>query len=113
MRETRERKGITFDEVSNALFVKTQSIEAIEAGDWDNLPPPVYVKGYVTQYATFLDIADLLEREVTEREDDSLAGGPDGAGNKKKGVLRGWGLRKKKAQAVPAVSAPWSVIDQL
>jgi len=113
LREAREKRGVTFEEVSNALFIRKRVVGAIEAGDWKSLPHPVYVKGYVTQYATFLEIADLLEREVAEGEDDSLAGGPDGAGKKRKWILKGWGLRKRKTQAIPAVSAPWSVIDQL
>ncbi|MGD0488174.1 MAG: helix-turn-helix transcriptional regulator [Syntrophorhabdales bacterium] len=71
LRETRERRGLTFDEVSNALFIKKRFIGAIEMGDWDNLPHPVYVKGYVTLYASFLDILDLLKGEVASREDRS------------------------------------------
>ena len=59
LRETREEKGLSFEEVSEALFIRKRVIGAIEAGDWDNLPHPVYVKGYVTQYAALLKIADL------------------------------------------------------
>ena len=75
LRETREKKGLTFDEVSNTLFIRKQAIGAIEAGDWDHLPHPVYVKGYVTQYATFLNILDLLKSEVASRENESPAEG--------------------------------------
>ncbi len=95
LRETREKKGITFDEVSNALFIKTGTIEAIEAGGWDRLPPLVYVKGYVTQYAAFLNILDLLERELSSNEDETTLQGPEGVSERKKGILRGWKFRKK------------------
>ena len=64
LRETREKKGLTFDEVSNALFIRKRVVGAIEAGDWDNLPHPVYVKGYVTHYATLLNIPGLLRDEA-------------------------------------------------
>ena len=71
LRETRESKGLTFNIVSEALFIRKRVIGAIEAGDWDNLPHPVYVKGYVTQYAALLDIADRLRGEVASAEDES------------------------------------------
>jgi cytoskeletal protein RodZ len=70
LRETREKKGLTFEEVSNALFIRKRVVGAIEAGDWDNLPHPVYVKGYVTHYATFLDIPGLLRDEVASTESE-------------------------------------------
>ncbi|MGD0659926.1 MAG: helix-turn-helix transcriptional regulator [Syntrophorhabdales bacterium] len=94
LRETREKKGITFNEVSKALFIKTRTIEAIEAGGWDSLPALVYVKGYVRQYAAFLNILDLLERELSSKEDETTLQGPEGV---KKGILRGWKFRKKRA----------------
>ena len=110
LRETREEKGLTFEEVSEALFIRKRVIGAIEAGDWDNLPHPVYVKGYVTQYAALLKIADP-EPDAAMREDESEGPRPDGL--KKNGIFGRWGFRKKKAQARRPVNAPWSVIDQL
>ncbi len=111
LRETREEKGLSFEEVSEALFIRKRVIGAIESGDWNSLPHPVYVKGYITQYAAFLNIADLPEPDAAMGEDESQAPGPDGL--KKNGIFRRWGFRKKKAQARRPVNAPWSVIDQL
>jgi cytoskeleton protein RodZ len=71
LRETREKKGLTFDEVANALFIMKRVVGAIEAGDRDNLPHPVYVKGYVTHYAAFLNILGLLQSEVASGEKKS------------------------------------------
>ena len=113
LRETRERRGLTFDEVSNALFIRKRVIGAIEAGDWDNLPHPVYVKGYVTHYAALLNILDLLEGEVASREDESPVRGPEVVRKGREGILRGWKFRKGKTQASYPLNAPWSVIDQL
>ncbi|MGA3173216.1 MAG: helix-turn-helix transcriptional regulator [Syntrophorhabdales bacterium] len=62
LRETREKKGLTFDEVSNALCIK-----------WDHLPHPVYVKGYVTHYATFLNMLGALKSELASGENESPA----------------------------------------
>ena len=111
LREAREMKGISLDEVSQTLFIRKRVIEAIEAGDWDHLPDPVYVKGYVRQYALFLDILDILVREMAS--DGVESPGPESGHKRKKWVLRRWPFRKKKGQAKPSVPAPWSVIDQL
>ena len=113
LRETRENKGLTFDDVSNALFIRKRVVEAIEAGDWDNLPHPVYVKGYATQYATFLNILDLLGKDAASREDESPVEEAEGPGKRKKRILRRWKLKKKEAQASRPLKVLWSVIDQL
>ncbi len=113
LREGREKRGLTFGEVSNALFIRKRVVEAIEEGDWDNLPHPVYVKGYVTQYAAFLNILDLLESEATSREDESPVQEPEGMSKRKKSMLGGWKLRKKEEQADRPLKVQWSVLDQL
>ena len=110
LRQTREEKGLSFEEVSEALFIRKRVIGAIEAGDWGNLPHPVYVKGYVTQYAALLDVAGLLEPDAA-LDDESQ--GPGAEGLKKNGIFRLWGFGKKKPQAPRPLNAPWSVIDQL
>jgi len=93
LRETRESKGLTFDTVSEALLIRKRVIGAIEAGDWENLPHPVYVKGYVTQYATLLNIADRLRCEAPSTEDEppelGLAGSGEGRDFRQTGVREG------------------------
>ena len=64
LKKAREEKGLTVDEVSSALFIKKRIVEAIESGDWESLPYPVYVKGYLNQYAALLRIADLFQAET-------------------------------------------------
>jgi len=114
LRERREERGLTFDEVSDALCVRKRVVGAIEAGDWDRLPHPVYVKGYITQYAALLKVSEpfLLESEAASMEDASLVQG-QGVSKGRGGILRGWRLRKKEAQKGHPLNAPWSVIDQL
>jgi len=79
LKETREGRGLTLEEVSEALFIRKRVISAIEAGDWDNLPHPVYVKGYVTQYVAFLKIAELPERVAAMKEEEPQEPGPQGS----------------------------------
>ena len=76
LRSIREERGLTLDEVSDVLFIEKRFIEGIEAGDWGSLPEPFFVKGYVNQYAAFLDIADQFQTEVMSRKNGR--GGPKG-----------------------------------
>jgi len=64
----REEKGLTLDDVSRALFIRKSIMGGIESGNWDVLPHVVYVKGYVTQYASFLDMAQLIQLEIGSEE---------------------------------------------
>ena len=100
LRDSREEKGLTFDEVSNALFIRKRVIGAIESGDWGNLPHPVYVKGYVNQYAALLNIADRLEAELISTENEPPMEVQEAPLAPRKEVApKGWGAKKKLAAA--------------
>ena len=58
LKAAREEKGLTLEDVSRALFLRKSIIGAVESGDWQRLPHDVYVKGYATQYASFLNVLD-------------------------------------------------------
>jgi cytoskeletal protein RodZ len=65
LREAREEKGLTVEEVSGVLFIRKSMISALEAADWSSLPHDVYVRGYVTQYAAFLRILPQISACLT------------------------------------------------
>lgn len=100
LKNSREEKGLTFDDVSGALFIRKRVIAAIESGDWSNLPHPVYVKGYVNQYAALLDIADQLEAELMSAQNEPAVEVQEAPVAPKKDVApKGWGAKKKLAAA--------------
>ena len=76
LKAAREEKGLTREEVARALFIGKSTIGAIESGDWQNLPHLVYVKGYITQYASFLNVREIVKAEVALR---GVRAGPTGA----------------------------------
>lgn len=64
LRETRQRLGLTLDEVERATRIRTHHLEAIERGDLDALPSAVQARGFIRNYADFLGLdpgAILLE----------------------------------------------------
>ncbi len=105
LKNAREEKGLTFDEVANALFIKKRVVVAIESGDWDSLPYPVYVKGYVNQYAALLHVTDLLQAEIisSENQPSSEVQGVAAAA-KHEGAPKGW-RPKKQVIAASVVGA--------
>lgn len=57
LRDARESRGLSVDEVASQLHLTAQQIAALEAEDFSRLPEPTYVCGYVRNYARFLGLS--------------------------------------------------------
>jgi len=66
LKEKRLEKGLTLSDISNVLYLRKSLIEAIESGNWDVLPHPVYVKGYIKEYASLLKVYDEIVHDLVE-----------------------------------------------
>jgi cytoskeleton protein RodZ len=68
LRDTRERLGITLEEVEQATRIRTYHLAALERGDIDSLPSPVQVRGFLGNYADFLGLdSDEILLEYAEK----------------------------------------------
>lgn len=56
LREAREAKGLTLAEAHEGTRINTRFLEALENGQYDLLPTQVHIKGYLRNYARFLDL---------------------------------------------------------
>jgi len=56
LRERRKEKGTSIDEVANQIFIRPALVAAIETGDWESLPEPVFVQGFIRRYAEYLGL---------------------------------------------------------
>lgn len=56
LKEARESKGITLEEVSQVLKISKAYIYALENGDFEVLPEPVFSRGYIKSYCRFLEV---------------------------------------------------------
>lgn len=56
LREERERRLFGIEEIAEITRLRPHMIEAIEREEWERLPPPVFVKGFVRAYARALDL---------------------------------------------------------
>src|SRR3990170_3659859 len=71
LKEERERKFYTLDEIEKATKIRKELLEALEAGQYSKLPPPTFVQGFIKNYGKFLKLdADKLlaifRREFSE-----------------------------------------------
>lgn len=64
LREARENKDLSLDEVQAKTRINARYLEALEAGDYSALPTPVHVRGFMRNYARYLglDPQPLLDR---------------------------------------------------
>lgn len=56
LRESREKLGLTLDEVENTTRIRKRHLEALESGELEELPSPVQARGFLRNYADFLGL---------------------------------------------------------
>jgi cytoskeleton protein RodZ len=57
LRDAREARGITLDDVASRLRLMHRQIEAMETDDFESLGQPVFARGFVRNYARLLGLA--------------------------------------------------------
>ncbi len=64
LQQARENKGLTLKEVQEGTRINAKYLQALEDGNYSALPTPVHVRGFLRNYARFLDLDPnpLLER---------------------------------------------------
>jgi cytoskeletal protein RodZ len=60
--------GLDAKDIEKAIRIRASHIEAIETGHYNNLPPDVYVRGFVRNYATYLQLDANKVMKLYERE---------------------------------------------
>jgi len=55
LRELREKKGVSLEDMARATRVGRMQLEALEGESFIELPAPVFVKGFIRAYCQFLD----------------------------------------------------------
>ncbi|HSH01269.1 MAG TPA: RodZ domain-containing protein [Anaerolineae bacterium] len=80
LREAREAKSLTIDDVAEKTRINERFITALEQGEYSKLPTPAHTRGFLRNYARFLhlDPDPLLERYQQTNPKD---GAPAGTGN--------------------------------
>jgi cytoskeleton protein RodZ len=72
LREARVRRKLTLQQAEDDTKIRVKYIQAMENEDFDVMPSPAYVKGFVRTYATYLGLdADMLLEEYRSRFEPS------------------------------------------
>ncbi len=56
LKAEREKSGLSHDQVARITKLRRHYVEALENEEWDNLPAPVFVKGFIRSYAQALGL---------------------------------------------------------
>ena len=72
LKEEREKRKVSLAEISRATKLSVSSLQLMEAGNLDDLPPDVFVRGFIRSYARTIGISsseplELLDRTLSER----------------------------------------------
>lgn len=80
LREARETKGLTLAEVQQEIRINVKFLEALENGQYERLPTPVHVRGFLKNYARFLglDPDPLLNRYELNQNNQQASATYDG-----------------------------------
>jgi cytoskeleton protein RodZ len=78
LRQRREELGIDLEQVEADTRIRTRYVEALEAEDFDALPDPVVGRGFLRNYAAYLDLdpqeaSDRYSALVARPEPESVA----------------------------------------
>jgi hypothetical protein len=100
LRSTRERRGLSIDQVAQDTRISPRFLEALEAEQFHELPAPVYVRGFLRSYANYLRIEPqpLL---------DQLIGGDMAAPGSAEGYVGGNGRSRGSGMASPRRNDPF------
>lgn len=72
LRREREMREISIREISETTKISTRFLEAIEGGDFSSLPAPVFTRGFIREYASYLglDSEEIVDRYMSIVEKD-------------------------------------------
>lgn len=73
LKNRREERGLSLDDVSLKLRIRRQFVEALEEERWDAFPGETYLKGFLRSYAEFLNLdpRELLECYLQRRPEEA------------------------------------------
>src|SRR3712207_1463432 len=56
LREVREERGRSLEDVEQAIKIHAHQLEALERGDYEALPSPMWARGSLQTYASYLGL---------------------------------------------------------
>jgi cytoskeletal protein RodZ len=73
----REEQGLSLDECEERTRIRRKYLEAIEQGEWGELPPGVYTRGLIRNYAKAIGVSTATAQRMYVKERPSEARVPE------------------------------------
>jgi transcriptional regulator with XRE-family HTH domain len=89
LRQAREAKNLTVNQVADVTKIRTDHIRALEEGNFDMFSAPVYIRGFVRTYSTLLklNVPETMAELDTELGQTEKFSEPPPLTDQKKGPL--------------------------
>lgn len=97
----RRRQGLSLGDVSRQLKLSVRQVEALERDDYSGFTSPVFVHGFIRNYAKLLN----LDPDPLIRNADQILNPPAPAGEPQDAAANALVVRRRRIRMVPAVSA--------
>ncbi|RJQ14215.1 hypothetical protein C4553_01545 [Candidatus Parcubacteria bacterium] len=71
LKKRRQEKRRSLEEAASKLKISLRKLQALENNQWNKLPAPVYVRGYLAKYSQYLNLSSqeiLLDYEIILKE---------------------------------------------
>ena len=99
LRNAREKRGMTLDQIQDSTKIRRRYLEALETGEFRVIPGEVYVRGFLQNYASAVDldpreILELYDQLRAERETPPV-------------VQQAQETRQEESQPVVSIRKPW------
>lgn len=103
LRETREKQKISIDVAAKAVKVKTEVLEGVEKDDFSAFAAPLYARGILRLYATFLGLEpETLVEEYNKAHPASKQKSSDQYGASERDQIRA----RRRSLVISTVSKP-------
>jgi cytoskeletal protein RodZ len=56
LRNQREKRGIRLEEIASITKINLKTLQTMEEGNWDALPPEPFIRGFITAYSKYVGI---------------------------------------------------------
>lgn len=83
LRKIRSERRLSLKEISKSTRIQNKYLEYLENGEYDKLPPNVYVKGFLKSYANYLGVDENYLLKLYDREKGIQANLKGNDGNQK------------------------------
>ena len=76
LKQEREKRFYTLDEVEKATKIRKELLEALEAGYYNKLPPQTFIQGFIKNYGKFLGLNPEQLLAIFRREFSDIKNPP-------------------------------------